>query len=287
MTILSIIILNYNTKELLHSCIESMLKVYKKEVENGTFEIIVVDNASTDGSLESIENARIKKISNRENYGFSKGNNIGAKQAEGKYILFLNSDTLVLDKGFLDVVAFLENNATAGIVGGKLINVNGSAQPSTGKFYSLSYVFLNLFGLERLGMVRISPSKTVPVNWVSGASLLIRKSLFKRLGGFDEQFFMYMEDMELCFRAKKLGFKTYFFPNVSIVHKGLGSSNRTFAVLQIYKGLLHFYEKHASPMQLTLVKLLLMVKALLAFLVGVCTLNQYLVSTYRKALALL
>lgn len=286
MTTLSIIILNYNTKELTKKCISSITKQYKKEIENSTFEIIVVDNASTDGFLEELGSYDVRLIKNEENYGFSKGNNIGAKQAKGIYLLFLNSDTEVKDRGFLDMVTFLEENKEVGILGGKLTNEDGSSQPSAGKFYSLVNVFFTLFGLERVGMVRISPTKLIPVDWVSGASLMIRKSLFEKLSGFDEHFFMYLEDMELCLRVKKIGFMTYFFPSVYIVHKELGSSNRTFAILEIYKGLVYFYKKHASNMQFTIVKFMLMIKAFLALAIGVCTFNRYLISTYRKALAL-
>ena len=116
--------------------------------------------------------------------------------------------------------------------------------------------------------------------------MMIRKGLFEKLGGFDEHFFMYMEDMELCFRAKKRGFATYFFPKTVVVHNELGSGNRTFAVLSIYKGLLYFYKKHKTFIQYILVKLLLKAKAAFAFVVGLCTQNTYLIATYRKALSL-
>lgn len=113
---------------------------------------------------------------------------------------------------------------------------------------------------------------------------MIRSDLFKKLSGFDEKFFMYMEDMELCYRGKLLGADTYFYHNITIVHKELGSSNRTFAILNIYNGLLYFYKKHKGNVGYFTIKLLLVTKALIAILVGILTNNNYLKLTYRKAL---
>src|SRR3989338_8658489 len=120
--ILSIIILNYNTKDLTINCLESIIKQYEKELKNGEIEIVVVDNASSDGSVRAIQNynSKFKIIENNENVGFAKGCNIGERIAKGEYILFFNSDTQVLDKGFLDMVQFLEKNPSFGILGGKL-----------------------------------------------------------------------------------------------------------------------------------------------------------------------
>lgn len=114
--------------------------------------------------------------------------------------------------------------------------------------------------------------------------MMIRQELFGKLKGFDEHFFMYMEDMEICFRAKKLGFSTYFYPDVNVLHKELGSSNRTFAVVNIYKGLLFFYKKHKSLLEYQIVKRLLFFKAIAAILIGFISRNNYLTVTYRKAL---
>lgn len=295
---LSIIILSYNTKELTIRCIGSIIKYYQKQLGKEEFELIVVDNASTDGSAEAVSNFQfpsaswrtnfqLKLIKNKKNYGFSKGNNIGAKSAKGKYLLFLNSDTEVLDEGLAGMVDFFEKHKDVGVLGAKLQNSDGTAQPSAGTFYTLGTIFVMLFGGERFGLLRESPLGTKAVDWVSGGAMMIRRSFFEKLVGFDERFFMYMEDMELCFRAKKEGLLTYFYPHVSIVHKTLGSSNRTFAILNIYKGLLYFYKKHTNYMEYLVVKLLLVVKACMAIVIGVVTRNGYLTSTYRKALALL
>lgn len=287
---LSIIILSYNTKDLTLQCIQSVIDQYEKALEENKIEIVVVDNASTDGSASAILNIKnkisnIKFIENKENVGFAKGCNIGAKMAKGEYLLFLNSDTQVLDKGFLSMVDFLEKNPKIAILGGKLENNDGSIQPSAGKFYSLFNLFIMLLGLERLGFLRSSPTKVQKVDWVSGACMMIRSSVFKKLTGFDEKLFMYMEDMEICFRAKKLGFATYFYPDLKLKHKSLGSSNRTFAIINIYKGILHFHLRHKTYAEYIIVKTLLIAKAEILILVGFLTFNSGLRDRYKKAIS--
>ena len=115
---------------------------------------------------------------------------------------------------------------------------------------------------------------------------MIRKNIFKELHGFDEKIFMYTEDMELCYRAKLAGYDTMFYPDVHVIHAEHGSGNRSFAIIHIYKGLLYFYKKHYSRMQYISVRLLLLIKAYVAIFIGVITQNNYLTSTYRKALAI-
>lgn len=291
MPLLSIIILSYNTKELILKCVRSLVYQYKRQLGQGEFEIIVVDNASTDDSIKEIKKSfdfaqdKIFIIENSENFGFSKGNNVGAKHARGKYLLFLNSDTEVQDRGLLGMVDFLDGHDEIGILGGRLQSENGSTQRSVGHFLNLFSTFLVLFGGERIGVVRFRPRLKKKVDWVSGASLMIRSKLFEKLGGFDENIFMYLEDVELCFRAKKMGYQTWFYPDISILHKEHGSSDRTFAILHIYKGLLYFYKKHKTPLEYSVLRILLMLKTTIALGIGVITKNKYLTNTYTKALA--
>lgn len=287
---LSIIILSYNTKDLTFQCIQSVVSQYRKELEENKIEIIAVDNNSTDGSQPAIINIKnkmsnIKLIENKENLGFGKGCNTGVKEAKGKYILFLNSDTEVLDKGFLQMIGFLEKNPKVAILGGKLHNVDGSTQPSAGKFYNLPYLIIMLLGLERLGFLRSSPNRIKKVDWVSGACMMVDRHIFEKLTGFDEQLFMYMEDMEMCFRAQKLGYATYFFPNLKLKHKSLGSSDRAFAIINIYKGILHFYSKHKTRLEYLVAKTLLIAKAGILILLGFLTFNSNLRDRYMKAIS--
>lgn len=290
---LSIIILSYNTKELLKNCLASILSSIDGKF---LYEVIVVDNASTDGSLQEIQNlklkvkslsSKLKIIENKENVGFARGCNIGARRSKGKYILFLNSDTQVLDQGFVSMVDFLDKNPKIAVLGGKLHNADGSIQPSSGKFYNLFNLFIMLLGLERLGFLRSSPTKIQKVDWVSGACMMVRSDVFGQLCGFDEKLFMYVEDMEICFRGKLLGFSTYFYPFLRLTHKSLGSSNRTFAIINIYKGILYFYSKHKTRLEYLIVKTLLIVKGEILILIGVLTFNSDLRDRYRKAISYL
>jgi GT2 family glycosyltransferase len=287
---LSIIILSYNTKNLTLACLKSIASQCDEELKKKELEIIVVDNASSDGSPSAISNfqfpiSNLRLIQSKENVGFGKGCNLGAKEAKGKYLLFLNSDTEVLDKGFMLMVNFLDKNRSVAILGGKLKNDNGSVQKSCGKFYTLLNLLIMLLGLERFGFLRSSPSKIQKVDWVSGACMMVRKEIFEKLNGFDEKLFMYIEDMEICFRSKKLGFSTYFYPNLELIHKSLGSSNKTFAIINIYKGILYFYRKHKSYLEYLVAKTLLISKAKILILIGFLTFNSRLKDTYREAIS--
>jgi GT2 family glycosyltransferase len=287
---LSIIILNYNTRDLTLACIASIVDQYSQELDNGRFEIVLVDNASSDDSVSTFLNLKskilnLKIIESKENTGFSKGCNLGAKHATGKYLLFLNSDTEIKDQGFLKMLQYFDDKKTLGIMGAKLKNEDGSNQLSCGKFYNLFNLFLMLFGFNKF--LRESPSLIKKVDWVSGAALMIRKSTFQTLGGFNKDIFMYLEDMELCFRAKEKGLDTYFFPEVMLFHKEGRSSGRTFAVVNIYKSVLIFYKKHKNNFQYKSARLMLKSKAMLLVILGKMLNNKYLQSTYTQCLELL
>jgi GT2 family glycosyltransferase len=286
---LSIVILSYNTKDLTLACLRSVILEYKKELEKKELQIIIVDNNSSDNSVENIKQLfhgrdYLTLIESRENLGFGKGCNLGAKKASGKYILFLNSDTEILDKGFISMTKYLEDNPKVAILGGKLENSDSSIQASAGKFYNLFNLFLMVLGLERLGFLRSSPSIIKKVDWVSGACMMVRQDIFEKLSGFDEKLFMYMEDMEICFRAKKLGYETYFHPNVKLKHKSFGSSNKAFAIINIYKGILHFYSKHKTYLEYLIAKILLVFKAKILILIGLLTFNSELRVRYSEAI---
>ncbi len=287
--ILSIVILSYNTKDLVISSIDSLLKHYKDELEEDKFEIIVVDNASEKETIDAISSKlnnikNVRLIKSKENLGFGKGCNLGTDNAHGEYVLFLNSDTLVSDKGFLKMADFLKSNPKVAILGGKLINFDGTPQASVGKFYNMINFFIMLFGGEKHGLLRSSPKKTQKVDWVSGACMMVSKKSFDLIGGFDKNIFMYLEDMELSYRARKKGYETYFFPNSQVKHKEFGSSDRTFAIINIYKGLLYFYKKNKSFLEYIVVWISLFLKALGVYILGRLTNNSYYIKTYGQAL---
>lgn len=278
----SIIILSYNTKDLLRNCIQSLYTHFL----NFSFEIIVVDNASQDGSCEMVRKVfpKVTLVENKENFGFTKGNNIGVQHAKGTSVLFLNSDTMVQNASIHNMVTFMEKNSHVGIVGGRLQNTDGSEQRAYGTFYTLLRVCFMLFAGDKGELLASHINDTRSVDWVSGGCMLVRKSVFEQLHGFDENIFMYMEDMELCYRAKKQGFAVYFFPEATVIHLGQGSSNRSFAILHIYKGLVYFYKKHKSFSAYILVKKLLQLKAGIVIGIGTLTHRPTLVHTYKQAL---
>jgi GT2 family glycosyltransferase len=289
--LLSIITLNFKKPELTLRCIESIHALFKSELNDSIVEVIIVDNKSPDNSVKTIKEdiekkkyRNIKLYANDENAGFGAGNNFGATKARGEYLLFLNNDTVVKDKGILDMVSFMSKDQEVAILGGQLRNFNGTLQASIGKFYTLFNAFLLLLGMQRFGLLDQSPGTISEVDWVKGAILMIRKEIFEQLGGFDKKIFMYTEDMELCYRAKQKGYKIYFYPYIQVFHEEQGSSNRTFAIVNIYKNLLYFYKKHRPYPEFIMLKWMLRLKAQLLLQYGKITHNGYLTTTYEQAL---
>jgi GT2 family glycosyltransferase len=278
----TIIILTYNSSRFISNLLES-LRSFKSEAE-----IILVDNSSTDDTVEKakIFDSKIKIVESGENLGFAKGINFGAKQAKGKYLLFINPDTVFRNGKLTDMISVFEENKKAGVVGGKLISKGGHPEKSAGRFFGLVETLLIVLGLDEIFDVRFSPDEVTAVDFVSGGFMMVRSELFKKLNGFDEKFFMYVEDMEFCFRVKKAGLETYFTPEVYLEHAGQGSSNRGFAVFNIYKGILYFYKKHKNKFEYGIVYVCLWAKSLLIYLLGKITHNSYYTKAYGKTLEL-
>ena len=304
---LSIIIVSFNTKNLLKNCLNSVIKSLGRT--NINYEIIIVDNGSTDGSVKFIKEltswrvnglknslinnslitnkSTIKLIQNKKNLGFGKANNQALRRARGKHVLLLNSDTETIDNGIESLLGFMDENREADVVGGKLFNKDDTIQPSCGPFYSLHICFLMLFLKgDTLKLTRWSPEKIREVDWVSGACLMAKRSLFEKLS-FDENIFMYMDEIEFLYRAKKTGFKVFFYPQAKFFHLGAASSEeKKTPVLNIFRGLLYFYKKHHPGWRFFLLKLMLKMKAVGAYLCGVLFSNNYLKKTYAEAFVL-
>lgn len=282
---LSVIIVSFNTKKFTEDCLASVIRSLK--LTELTWEIIVVDNLSADGTRDMLANTfpSVRTILNEANVGFGRANNQGLHIAKGEYILLLNSDTVVLNDALGKLYAFAKQHPNA-FVGPKLLNLDRSPQTSCGPFFSLLVVFAALFLKgDRLGLTRWSPNRARKVDWVSGAAIMAPKRIFMNDLLFDENIFMYMEEIDLLYRAKKKGFSTYFYPRSLIVHLGSGSSTnkRKGPVLNIYKGFLYLFMKHRSPFAVLVLRLMLKTKAMLAWLVGVVTGNTYLKETYAEA----
>ena len=299
---LSIIVVSYNTKDITKNCLESILKSLKNSSWN--YEIIIVDNHSTDGSVEVLRkyssnysntrlpslgsglSGQVRIVENKENLGFGKANNQGVKIARSDYILFLNSDTLILEDAIEILYNFYRQKENSiNFLGGKLLNENMTEQPSCGPFYTLPVIFTALFLRgDYIGITRYSPNKVKEVDWISGACILTKKQYLKSIEGFDENIFMYMDEIDLLFRAKKHGYKAFFYPEAEFIHFGSASSSgRTYPIIQVFNGLMYFYNKHYPKQDQILLKFMLKLKALIGLAIGQIFNNKYLKETYAKA----
>ncbi len=283
----TIIILTYNSAGFIKKLLESIKRQHK---DLSGLEIIIVDNDSNDKTIEEVLNAKLqtsdfKLIRNKENVGFAKGINIGAEKATGDFLLFINPDTEFEKGDIWKMTEVFAIHKEVGIVGGKLLKNNGKVEKSAGNFFGFFETIIMAFGLDEVFGVRTSPEKLTKVGFVSGGFLMIKKDLFEKLGGFDENFFMYIEDMDLCKRAKEEGFSTYFTPDVVLVHASHGSSNRSFAIENIYKSIIYYHEKHSNSIVYFLVKMILKLKAFVLVIIGRIINNKYLVNSYSKALS--
>lgn len=271
--VVSIIIVSYNTKDLTLTCIRSIYKTVKKF----EFEIIVVDNNSQDGTVESIhsEFKKIKIISNRCNVGFAKANNQGVEISIGKYILFLNPDTELCTETLEKTLNFLEENQDAGVVGCRAFLPDGSQQNTLLRFPSLLTIILTTFVPSKLrrksqlfGRARyvgIDLNKIQAVDVVAGCFMLIKRKVIETVGAFDDEFFMYGEESELCFRIHKSGWKIYYYPHAKIIHVG-GASTKDITVtktLMMAKGQLLLIEKTLGNTLLYISNLMMFIRDLI------------------------
>jgi GT2 family glycosyltransferase len=282
---LSIIIVNYNNPHLIEKCLSTILA----SSISFPYEIIIVDNASTAlPKIPKSDKTDIHILRNKENVGFGRANNQAVSIAKGEFLLFLNTDTEVLDNAVDRLVSFAEDKTEA-IVGAKLFNPNGTAQPSCGPFYTLPVTFMMLFMKgDQIGVTRYSPNKVVETDWVSGACLLVRKEDFEKVGRFDSSIFMYMDEIDFCFRAKKAGMRVLFYPQAHFVHIGAATSrDKRDPISNIYLGLMDFYKKHGNYVQYKVVKSMLWAKAVVGIVVGKSIHNASIVSAYQKAISYL
>ncbi|OGM05228.1 hypothetical protein A2715_04715 [Candidatus Woesebacteria bacterium RIFCSPHIGHO2_01_FULL_39_32] len=229
----SVIIVSFNTKVLTLQCIKSIID----SIERLDYEIIVIDNGSSDGTVEGISkiknqksNIQIKIIKNEESIGFAKANNQGIKKANGKYIFLLNSDTMVR-KGVIEkLIDFVEGTPDAGVVGPKLLNPDGSIQPSAFNLPTIERAIKQYwFGKNGL-LDKYAPFGHEPrsVESLVMAAYLITPKALEEIGFLDERYFMYFEDFDYCKRVKDVGLKVYYFPTAEVIHYH-GASGKNIA----------------------------------------------------------
>ena len=252
---LSIVIVNWNTRDLLRSCLKSIYA----ETKGPSFEIFVIDNASQDGSAEMIEQQfpKVHLIRNTDNVGFARANNQAIARCKGRYILLLNPDTIVLDKALVKMVQFLDSHPTIGALGCKILRENGKIDPRCARHFPT--LLGDLFEQTKLS-AKFSKSKLFggylmtywdhnsdrEVDVLSGACMMIRKEVIERVGPMDEDFFMYGDDIEWCYRIKRAGWKIFYYSKAAIIHIGDQSSKAVIARMGIekLKSRCKFYRKH-------------------------------------------
>jgi hypothetical protein len=249
-TCLSIILVSYNTRELLKGCLVSIYKT----VNNIDFEVIIIDNSSIDGSPEMVESdfQDVRLIRNSENMYYAIANNQAMRVAQGRYVLLLNSDTIVKDGGVEYLVDFMENNHKVAAAGPKILNMDGSLQSKGFYFPSVRRLLLGLFGVNRLLSFDMKRSlfpgfywgedEYRKVDWVSGCCIIIRKHVVDEAGYLSEDFKFYYEEVEWCYRAKNMGYEVWYVPDSQIVHLNSSSpldSKRTM----LFESERMFYKK--------------------------------------------
>lgn len=296
--ILSIIIVSYNTSDITLNCLNSILK--DKGLLQTSFEIIIIDNNSHDDSVKKIEefknslenakrsevclwrkNCKVKIIKNDFNAGFGQANNQGLKIAQGNYILFLNSDTIILHSAISQALDWLCSHPEASICTAQLLNKDKTIQASGGFFPNLLNVFTWSFSLDDLPLINKLVKPLHPhtphfytkdkfylsdhrQDWITGAFFLTRKPLLDKVDGFDENYFMYGEELELAYRIKNNtpNNQVWYLVGPQIIHLGGASAtSKIDPILNEFHGILSFFKKHRPAWQYPLVRLMLKINA--------------------------
>jgi GT2 family glycosyltransferase len=252
---LSIIIVSFNDKSHLEECLSSI----EENVQNINFEILIVDNNSSDGSQEFIKQnyPEIKLISNQENVGFAVALNRGIRHSEGEFFLFLNTDTIIYAEALSLLLEELKSSPGIGAVGPALLRGENAYQVSFGRRVSfISEIFQRFFLNPFYKLWLKSVQKRKEVGWLSAACFMTRREVVEEVGLFDEKFFLYFEDIDLCYRIRSKGWSLIFFPQARVFHKG-GTTTRQDKVqsrFEYRKSQLYFYQKHNSKVSLFLLR---------------------------------
>ena len=250
---LSVVIVNYQTFDLTRDTINSILK-YSYPF---SYEIIMVDNASKDNSLDKLKNYfkdSVKFISSKQNNGFAAGNNQGLKLASGKYVLLLNSDTIVWENTLEDIYNFMENNREVGACGCRVLLANGDLDKACKRsFPNIKNSFYRLFHIPTNSSkndynLDLPDNEIYEIECLTGAFMFIRQKCLDSVGLLDETFFMYGEDIDLCYRIKQDNWKIVYYGKAIITHfKGASSKKQKFKLIyEFYRAMYIYYKKHLS-----------------------------------------
>lgn len=249
---LTVIIVSWNTSGLLSQCLDSLYKTGSRF----TFEVIVVDNGSSDDSIGMMEKQfpEVILVKNDQNLGFARANNQGLAMGKGRYFLLLNSDTVVLPGALDTLVQIADQYPTVGIVGPKLLNMDGSLQKSWSSFPSFLSELVGQNFRVRTPVTNIP--NTFEVDWIMGACMLVRSQVIRDVGKMDEDYFFYSEETDWCFRIKKKNWKIWYITNAEIYHLGGGSAKRSSVIqlVRLYQGKLLYFKKNHGNLSSTLLR---------------------------------
>jgi hypothetical protein len=249
--VMSIVLVCWNNKDYLDPCLKSLYDANLRY----SFDVVVVDNGSSDGSQEMLREKypQVLIIQNDKNVGLGRASNQGIEATRGKYVLLLNNDTLVNGPAFEAMIELIEARPEAGAVGGKLLNPDGSFQSGYADFSTLREEFLiatHLGELIRPGYPSHGDTNEVrAVGWLSSACLLLRRAALDQVGLLDEEYFIYGDEADLQYRLIKAGWKVYYLPHATTIHYGGRSMNRWRRRKMVYRGKMMFYKKNYGSLQ--------------------------------------
>lgn len=287
MTLIAVAIVNYSTREHLRACLATVQSEAPSEV-------VVVDNASTDCSVEMVraDYPGVLLLANKTNLGYGTAANQAIARCTAKYVLLLNADTLLQPGTLRALSAYLDLHPRAAIVGPRLVNPDGTLQASC---YAFSTPLNTLLEHSTLGqLIRYVPvlrnkylrtwshTHARVVAWVKGAALAIRREAFEAVGGFDESFFMYFEEADLCYRLNAAGWQVHFAPVTTVEHVGGGSTKeaRTEMAVQLFFSTMQFFQRHYSGIRLT--KLIVTMKSIMLARLTIDTVRLHITRNVRK-----
>ncbi len=276
---LSCIIVNYQNSKSLKCCLDSIYQT----IEEIDLEVIIVDNSEEDPGLKSIKEnyPKVHIVDNPTNVGFSKANNQAASIALGEFLFILNPDTILKKNTVNSMFKHISSHQEIGVLGPKVLNPNGSLQYSCRRYPTLWTGLFNRYSIlsrfypqnrftSHYLMLDFDHNDTTPVDWLSGCCLMISKSIFKKINGFDENYFLFNEDIDLCRMVHKTGKKVVYFPEAKVFHKVSTSNSKTSAkvIIQRHLGMMYYFKKHHSKN--------LLIRGIVNFLISIRGISQLL-----------
>jgi len=273
---LSIIIVSWNVEALLVECLNSILRspvsVGERVEGRPVVEIIVVDSGSTDGTVERLKRdyPQVTLLAQAENIGFTRANNLGLKIARGRHLLLLNPDTVVLDDALGTMIAFLDANPDVGLIGPHTRNTDGSTQSTRRRFPSLAVAFFESTWLQPYAPKHLLDSyyvvdgngvrETIDVDWVQGSAIMARREVYEQIGGLDEGYIMYSEELDWCRRAKDAGWRVVYLGDAEIIHHGGKSTEQAAARSHILfqQSKLRYFRLYHGRLAATVLRLFLL-----------------------------